>query len=68
MLITTYEASQKYKLSTGYLRTLLGKKVIKGRHAPFTSRRSVWLLDEISLKQFLKKERRPGPKPKKKTP
>ena len=66
MFITTYEASQKYNLSTGYLRVLLGKKVLKGRQAATAAKRHVWLIDEASLKKFIKKERVPGPKPKKK--
>lgn len=62
MLITTWEAHKKYGLSTGYLRRLLARKVIKGRVAPITSRRKVWLLDERSLQKFLKTDRRPGRK------
>ena len=65
MLITTWEAHKKYKLSTGYLRSLLAAKKITGRKAPITSRRYVWLVDEPTLKKFLKTERKPGPKPSK---
>jgi len=65
MLITTWEAHKKYGFSTGYLRTLLGKKILKGREAPITSRRKVWLLEEDSLKKYLKKDRKRGRKPSK---
>ena len=64
MSLTTYEASKKYGLSTGYLRYLLGRKSIKGRQAKITSKGNIWLIEEPSLKAFLKTERRPGPKPK----
>ena len=66
MNITTYEASKKYNLSTGYLRYLLGKKAIKGRRATLRKKAYVWLIEESSLKGFLKKDRKPGPKKKKK--
>jgi hypothetical protein len=65
MQITTWEAHKKYGLSTGYLRRLLAKGVLKGREAPITSRRKVWFLDENSLKKYLKTDRKPGPKSKK---
>ena len=64
MEITTFEASEKYGISKGYLRLLLGKGQIKGRQAGINAARAIWLIDEKSLKQFLKKERRPGPKKK----
>jgi len=64
MELTTYEASKKYKLSTGYLRLLLGEGRIKGRQARIKENTSVWLLDETSLKAFLGTERKPG-RPKK---
>jgi len=63
MDITTWEAHKKYGFSTSYLRALLAKKALKGRQAPITSRRTVWLLDEESLKKFLKKDRKRGRKP-----
>lgn len=66
MEISTYEASMKFNLSTGYLRLLLGKKSIKGRQIQTTTKTFVWLINESSLKKFLKKDRRPGPKIKKK--
>jgi len=66
MELSTYEASKKYNLSTGYLRLLLGKKSLKGRQIQTTAKTFVWLIDEASLKKFLKKDRRPGPKIKKK--
>ena len=62
MLITTWEAHKKYGLSTAHLRRLMIQKVLKGRQAPITSRRKVWLLDEDSLEKYLKTDRKPGRK------
>ncbi len=63
MELTTYEASQKYGLSQGYLRLLLGKKVLRARQIHITKRVAIWLIKEDSLKKFLKRPRRkPGPK------
>jgi len=67
MLISTYEASQKYTFTTRHLRHLLETEVIKGRRIKMTSMKSIWLIEEESLKQYLKMERKPGPKAKKKT-
>ena len=61
-LMTTYEASRKHGLSTAHLRRLMDKGVIKGRNAKLTPKRAIWLIDETSLKKYLSKERRPGPK------
>ena len=38
MEISTYEASKKYKFSTGYLRYLLSNKTIKGRQIQVTEK------------------------------
>lgn len=65
MYITTWEAHKKYGLSTQHIRRLLAKKVLKGRPAPITSRSKIWLLDEGSLKKYLKTDRKPGRKPNK---
>jgi hypothetical protein len=63
MELTTYEASQKYGLSQGYLRLLLGKRILKARRIQITKRIAIWLIDQRSLKSFLKRPRRkPGPK------
>ncbi len=62
MQITTWEAHKKYGFSTAHLRRLLAQGVLKGREAPITSRRKVWLLDEDSLKKYLKTERKRGRK------
>jgi hypothetical protein len=63
MELTTYEASKKYGFSQGYLRLLLGKKALRARRIQITKRVAVWLIDERSLKNFLKRPRRkPGPK------
>jgi hypothetical protein len=65
MLLTTWEASQKYNLSTSHLRRLLGGGTLKGRAAQITSQRSIWMIDEKSLQQYLAKGLKPGPKKKK---
>lgn len=65
MLLTTFETSQKYNVSTSHLRRLLASKTIKGRQAAITPKRVVWLVDELSIKSYLKKDRKPGPKKKK---
>lgn len=57
-VLTTVEASQRYGLSSGYLRYLMGRGLLKGRRSGV-----IWLIDEASLKRFLKTERKPGPKP-----
>lgn len=67
MLITTWEASEIYNLSTSHLRLLLSKDKIKGRQARVTPNRSVWLIEESSLKKYIKSKPKPGPKPRKKT-
>lgn len=64
MEITTYEASKKYGLSQSYLRLLLGRKAFKARQIQTTKKFFIWLIDEDSLKTFLKTPRKPGPKKK----
>ena len=64
MQLTTLEASKKSGLSMSHLRLLLGEGKIKGRQAQLTSVRNIWLVDEKSLKSYLKKDRKPGPKAK----
>lgn len=65
-LLTTFEASRKYGFSTGYLRVLMDKGVLNGYQAKISSKNAIWLIDEKSLKLYLSKERKPGPKPRKK--
>jgi len=65
MELTTYEASKKYGFTTRYLRHLLEVNAIKGRQAKMTTLKVIWLIEENSLKRYLKKERKPGPKRKK---
>jgi len=65
-IITTYEASKKYGLSTSHLRLLLSRKTIQGRQAPISSTRNIWLIEEPSLRAYASQERKPGPKPTKK--
>jgi hypothetical protein len=60
MELTTYEAYQKYGLSQSYLRLLLGRKVIKARRIQTAKQKYVWLINEKSLKKFLKQPRKPG--------
>jgi len=58
-VLTTVEASQRYGFSSGYLRNLMRRGLLKGRRSGV-----IWLVDETSLKQFLRTERKRGPKPK----
>jgi len=58
-VLTTVEAGQRYGFSTGYLRYLMGKGILKGRRSGV-----IWLIEEESLKRFIKTVRKPGPKPK----
>ncbi len=67
MLISTFEASQKYKFTTRHLRHLLETEIVKGRQVRITSLKCIWLIEENSLKKYLEKERKPGPKAKRKT-
>ncbi len=67
MLITTWEAAQRYPISLSHLRLLLRTGKVKGREANITGTKIIWLLEESSLKHYLKKERRPGPKSKRKS-
>jgi hypothetical protein len=62
-LITAFEASQKYGFSLGHLRLLMRNGKLKGRLARINTKGTIWLIDESSLKKYLSKERRPGPKP-----
>ena len=62
--LSTYEAARKYKLSSGYLRHLIGQGTIKADSIKVTPSRVVWLIREESLKAFLKTPRKPGPKSK----
>lgn len=66
MSLTTWEVAEKYRLSPSYIRLLLSKKAIKGRQAPLHAKRYIWLIDEDSVKKFLKTKRTPGPRPHKK--
>ncbi len=58
-ITTTMEAGKKYGLSDSYLRRLIAQGKVRGRKTIRT-----WLVDIPSLQEFLKTERRPGPKPK----
>jgi len=60
-VLTAPEAARRYRLSHGYVVSLVSRKVIVGRKAEGT-----WLIDEASLKRYLSQERKPGPKPRKK--
>lgn len=59
-VLTTLEASQKYALSTRYLRVLLASGRINGRQAQISKKSSIWLIEEKSLESFLKTERKVG--------
>ena len=59
-LISVADAATRYKLSAPHIRRLVAAGVVKGRLFGKT-----WALNEGSLKAYLRKERRRGPKPKK---
>ncbi len=58
-VLTTLEASNRYKIGTRHLRYLLSHRLIKGRQAPISEKTSVWLIDERSLKKYLSKKYSP---------
>lgn len=62
--LTAYEASEKYGLSTSYLRILCIKGRLKAESVKITKTKTLWLISESSLKAFLKTKRSPG-RPKK---
>jgi hypothetical protein len=65
MEITTFEASENFGLSTSHLRRLLSNKTIKGRLAKITPKSMIWLVEEKSIQNYIKTNRKPGPKKKK---
>ena len=62
--LSTYEAAKKYGLSASYLRLLADKGVLKAEAVKVTRKRIIWLIQESSLKAFLRTERKLG-RPKK---
>ena len=60
--LSVSEASSKFGLSVGHVRALLIEGTVAG--SKFAT---VWMVNEASLKAYLATERKPGPKPKKKT-
>jgi len=59
-LITTYEASSKYCLTGSYFRRLMREGKLKGREADVTASRTMWLIDEDSIKKYLANAPKPG--------
>ncbi len=51
-VLTIAEASHRFKLSDGYLRYLLARKLVRGRKASGT-----WLVDPASITQFVHRYR-----------
>lgn len=62
MHLTTYEASQKHKISQRHVWHLVSEEIVKGRQAG-----KVWLVDDTSLRKYLASKPKPGPKPRKKS-
>ena len=60
--LSVSEASGKFGLSVGHIRALLIEGTVSG--SKFAT---VWMVNETSIKAYLATERKPGPKPKKKT-
>ncbi len=61
-VLTTIEASQRYGLTTRHLRHLITHGTIRARRSGL-----VWLIDEQSLQRYLATDRKPGPKPKRRS-
>ena len=61
-LLSVADASARHGLAVSRLRQLVAEGIIKGQKYGKT-----WVLDERSLKTYLAKDRRPGPKPKKRS-
>jgi len=60
-ILTAPEAAKRHKLTRRYIQYLVSRGTVAGRKAA-----GAWLVDEASLKQYLSKKRRPGPKTRKK--
>lgn len=59
-VLTVLEASKKGHLSPRRIRALLAEGRIQGRQAPISESKLIWLVDSVSLSQFLKKKRTSG--------
>ena len=59
-LISVADAATRHNLSAPHIRRLVAAGIVKGQLFGKT-----WALNEGSLKAYLRKERRRGPKPKK---
>ena len=57
-LITVTEASRLSKLTPSYIRRLLRNGSLEGEKVG-----EIWLTSEEAIRDYLKKDRRPGPKP-----
>jgi excisionase family DNA binding protein len=57
-LITVTEASRSSNLTPSYIRRLLRNGEIEGEKVG-----EIWLTTEEALRDYLKRDRRPGPKP-----
>jgi len=62
-LLTTYEAAEKYRVPIRTLRQWLKNKAITRRFAKISKSRSIYLIDEVSLKKYLKNRPKPGRPP-----
>lgn len=62
MVLTAFEVSKKYGLSSRHVRYLMQKGVLSGRLAKFTKTRSIWLIDGDSVKRYKATKPRPGRK------
>lgn len=62
-VLTAPEAARLYRLSHRYIVYLASREVVKARRSNGT-----WLIDKVSLRKYLSKERKPGRKPRKRTP
>jgi len=61
-VLTAPEAAKHHHLSHWYIVRLVSQGTVLGRKAGGT-----WLIDAASLRAYLSKERKPGPKPRQKS-
>ncbi len=65
--LTTYEASLKYHISTRHLRHLIqDKKLIKAAMIRTSKSKQIFLIDEGSLRKYMRNRPKPGRKPSRK--
>lgn len=59
-ILTTYEASIKYGVTTGYIRQIMASQKVIGNSAQISESRFIYLIDSKSLEEFMKNRPKPG--------